>query len=319
MISAREIFDCPEIGIRAIVGDHAMVATHVSPFDDAGAGAVTFAGSKVINLEAAMSGNRLTGAIIICDARVADMSELGRSCLLVCDNPRLSFMRTVRAFFLPPPPPRGIHPTAIVSSSSRIDLSASIGAYCVVGDHCVIGARSVLRSHVTLYDRVEIGSDVIVNSGTVIGADGFGYERNELGELEKFPHIGGVVIDDHAEIGSNTSIDRGTVGNTWIKTGARIDNQVHIAHNVVVGARSAVIAQAMIGGSVRIGDESWIAPAAVLMNQISIGAKATVGLGAVVTKDVENGQTVMGSPAQDMADFKATRLALRKMIGDDRG
>lgn len=314
MVTARDIFQNSDLGIDSIFGNQSVIATHVSSFDKAGVGALTFAGSKIPSIALQNAGDHLANTVIICEPRFVEQADFSNNCLLVCDNPRLSFMRAVTAFFLPPSPPSGIHPTAIVSASAKIDPSASIGAYCVIGDLCRIGARSILRPHVILYDRVEIGSDVNINAGTVIGADGFGYERNERGELEKFPHVGGVVIDDHVEIGSNTSIDRGTVGDTWIKTGARIDNQVHIAHNAVVGARAAVIAQAMIGGSVKIGDESWIAPGAVLMNQISIGSHATVGLGAVVTKDVEDGQTVMGSPAQDTADFKATRRILRSLM-----
>ena len=94
-----------------------------------------------------------------------------------------------------------------------------------------------------------VGKNVIIHSNTVIGADGFGYQRNKDGSFEKFPHIGGVIIEDHVEIGANTCIDRGALGNTIIRNGAKIDNLVHIAHNVVIGQNTAVIANAMIGGS----------------------------------------------------------------------
>lgn len=158
-----------------------------------------------------------------------------------------------------------------------------------------------------------MGARCRVNSGTVIGADGFGYERNEHGELEKFPHLGGVLIGDDVEIGSNTSIDRGSLGNTVIGDRARIDNLVHVAHNVQIGEDAAVIALTMLGGSSKIGTQAWVAPGAVLMNQVKIGANGTVGLGAVVVKDVDDGQTVMGAPAQDSAEFKATRAAIARL------
>ena len=134
--------------------------------------------------------------------------------------------------------------------------------------------------------------------------------------MEKFPHIGGVVIEDEVEIGSNTSIDRGTLGNTIIKTKVRIDNQVHISHNVEIGEAAAVIAQSMIGGSVKIGPGAWIAPSAIVMNQMTIGGGATVGLGAVVTKNVSANQVVMGAPAQDAAVFRATRAAIKSLTDD---
>lgn len=197
-----------------------------------------------------------------------------------------------------------------------IDSSASIGPFCVIGARCNIGARTVLNARVTLYSDVSIGSDVVVHSGTVIGSDGFGYERNDQGVLEKFPHLGGVVVEDDVEIGSNTSIDRGVLGNTVIRTGTRIDNQCHIAHNVDVGRHVAIIAQSMLGGSVQIGDCAWLAPAAIVINQAKIGTKATIGLGAVVTKNVDEAQLVMGAPAVPASEFRAQRTALKRLIDE---
>ncbi len=311
MLTAKEIFEHPAIRLSALVGDPDRAVTTVSALDTAAFGALTFAGDKVALSDAPME---LSGVTVICSPLVADRAKFPDCTLLVCENPRLGFMRAIRVFFAPQPPALGIAPTAVVHPTAQIDVTASIGPYCVIADRCVVGPRSVLHAHVTLYGKVRIGSDVVVNAGTVIGADGFGYERNDDGILEKFLHIGGVIIEDHVEIGSNTSIDRGTLGDTRICEGARIDNQVHISHNVVIGPRCAVIAQAMIGGSVKIGTEAWIAPSAVLMNQIKVGARATVGLAAVVTKNVSEGQIVMGSPAQDSVEFRATRAAMRRLI-----
>jgi UDP-3-O-[3-hydroxymyristoyl] glucosamine N-acyltransferase len=155
-----------------------------------------------------------------------------------------------------------------------------------------------------------LGNGAFLSGGPV----GFGYSRNEKGELEKFPHLGGVVIEDDVDIGSNTSIDRGTLGNTLIRQGAKIDNLVHIAHNVVVGKHAAVIAHAMIGGSTVIGDYGWVAPSAALMNGIAIGTYATVGLGAVVTKDIPADETWAGIPARPLKEFSAIQRALKGLI-----
>ena len=314
MVTAKEVFDNAAVGITALVGEPDRAIIAASALSAAGVGSFTFAGEKfaVDKLQALKPS--LAGATVVCTAAAANAVSFPTSTLLVCDNPRLAFMRAIRTLFTPPPPPPGIHATAVVHPTAQIDAAASIGAYCVIAEQCSIGPGTVLYPHVTLYANVRIGADVVINSGTVIGADGFGYERNEDGALEKFLHIGGVVIEDHVEIGTNTSIDRGTLGDTRICEGARIDNQVHISHNVVVGARSAIIAQAMIGGSVKIGMEAWIAPSAVLMNQIEVGANGMVGLAAVATKSVGAGQVVMGSPAQDAKDFKATRAVLRRLI-----
>jgi UDP-3-O-[3-hydroxymyristoyl] glucosamine N-acyltransferase len=314
MVSAGEIAAEGSLGIVKVVGDPARPASRAAALSDAGTGSLTFCGPRIDAAALAARSAALAGSLVICDPAKAQADGLSELTLLISDNPRLSFMRAVRIFFPPALPPPGVHPTASVDSSAAIDPSASIGAYCVVGAGCSIGAGSILHPHVTLYPGVVVGRGVNINAGTVIGADGFGYERNETGDLEKFPHIGGVVIEDEVEIGSNTSIDRGSLGDTRICRGARIDNQIHIAHNVVVGENAAVIAQSMVGGSVSIGANAWLAPAAVVMNQVSIGSDAVVGLGAVVTKDVANGQTVMGAPAQDEAAFKAARAALKRLV-----
>ncbi|MFA6455573.1 MAG: UDP-3-O-(3-hydroxymyristoyl)glucosamine N-acyltransferase, partial [Bacteroidota bacterium] len=164
-----------------------------------------------------------------------------------------------------------------------------------------------------IYDNVRIGKNVIIQAGAVIGGDGYGYSRNDKGEFEKFPHVGAVLIEDDVEIGANTCVDRGTLGNTIIREGAKIDNLVHIAHNVTVGKHAAVIAQSMIGGSTVIGDYGWIAPSASLMNGIKIGSKVTVGLGAVVTKNIPDGETWAGVPAQPLRDFVSIQKKLKEL------
>src|SRR5206468_6601571 len=116
-----------------------------------------------------------------------------------------------------------------------IDAAASVVLCCVIGESCEVGPGTVLHSGVVLQRHVRIGRNVTVHASSVLGADGFGYERGADGTLEKFPHLGGVLVEDDVEIGSNTSIDRGSLGDTVLSRGCKIDNQVHVAHNVVVG------------------------------------------------------------------------------------
>lgn len=254
--------------------------------------------------------NNTKAKLIICHT---DEKEEGlNKCLVKVDNPKLIYTRILNHFFLKPPG-WGTHPSAIIHEEAVLEKPVFIGPNCTIGA-VRIGKNSVIHGNCVLYDNVTIGSNVTIHAGTVIGAAGFGYSRNDSGEFELFPHIGGVIIEDHVDIGSNTSIDRGSLGNTIIKKGAKIDNLVHIAHNVVVGKHSAVIAHAMIGGSVKISDYAWVAPSAAVMNQLNIGKSATIGLGAVLTKDVPENEVWAGSPARPLEQFIEIQNKLKQSI-----
>ena len=248
--------------------------------------------------------------LIICHT---DMEEEGlNKCLVKVEKPKLIFTRVLNHFFVKKQS-WGIHPSAIIHEEAILEEPVYIGPNCTIGA-VKIGKNSVINGNCVLYDNVTIGSNVIIHAGTVIGADGFGYSRNDSGEFELFPHIGSVIIEDHVEIGSNTCIDRGSLDNTIIKKGAKIDNLVHIAHNVVVGEHSAVIANAMIGGSVKISDYAWVAPSVAIMNQLNIGESATIGLGAVLTKDVPKNEVWVGSPARPLKQFIEIQNKLKKSL-----
>lgn len=145
--------------------------------------------------------------------------------------------------------------------------------------------------------KITIGKNVFIDKSVVMGTQGFGFERNEKGELEQFMCIGGIQVGDNVTIGSNTSIDRGTVDDTVIGEGTKIDNLVHIAHNVQIGKHCEIIAHAMLGGSCVIGDYTRIAPGAQIINGIKVGRNVFVGIGAVVVKDVPDNVVVVGVPA----------------------
>jgi UDP-3-O-[3-hydroxymyristoyl] glucosamine N-acyltransferase len=225
-------------------------------------------------------------------------------------------MRVIQQCFARPRP-RGIAASAKVATTAQIADDAFVGPLCTIGENVQIGSGTVIYAGVHIYDDARIGRNVTINSGTVVGADGFGYERNAQGELEKFPHVGSVVIEDDVEIGANTCIDRGTLGDTRVCEGARLDNLVHVAHNTVIGRHAAVIADAMIGGSTKIGDYAWIAPSACLRDRIEIGDRAVVGLAAVVTKSVPEDTTVMGSPAREAGDQKRILAKLNRLALDE--
>jgi len=313
-IKLAEVLNALGDTVTAVVGSTERVVTHVAPIHEAqDESAITFC--RYSGSEGLQRMRATQAGMVICgdDQSVDELADSGKTFILV-DNPRLSFLRLVRALFVEPRP-SGIHATAVVHPEAKIHPDAYMGPFTYVGK-CEIGAGTVIHGHVHIYSNTRIGRNVTVHAGTVIGADGFGYERNESGELEKFPHVGGVVIEDNVEIGANTCVDRGTLGDTVIREGAKVDNLVHVAHNVIIGRHAAVIANAMLGGSTRIGDYAWIAPSACLRDMISIGEGALVGLGALVVKDVPDGVTVMGAPARPAEEYKRTLKALKQLTGN---
>ncbi len=251
---------------------------------------------------------------IICDGTLILPEEvISQKCFIVVSDPRLAFLRVISNLFSQKIE-YGIHPSSIIHPEAVIDRDVYIGPHCTIGN-VRIESGTILFGHNYLYDNVRIGKNVIVHAGVIIGSDGYGFQRNEDGEFEKFPHIGGVLIGDNVEIGANTCIDRGTLGDTQIKDGAKIDNLVHVAHNVIVGKHSAVIAHAMIGGSTIIGDYSWVAPSVALMNGITIGNKVTVGMGAVATKNIPDNETWTGLPARPLKEFVELQKKLKSLLG----
>ena len=214
----------------------------------------------------------------------------------------------------------GIHPTAIVDPSVKIGSAVSIQPYSVIeagsviGDNTLIGAgtyighettigsETTIYANVTIRERTRIGCRVIIHSGAVIGADGFGFEVVD-GRFTKIPQIGIVQIDDDVEIGANTTIDRARFGRTWIQNGVKIDNLVQVAHNVVIGEHTAIAAQSGIAGSVRIGKRVLLGGQSGLVGHIEIGDGTIIGAQAGISKSIA-GETWLLSPAVPLAQAK---------------
>jgi UDP-3-O-[3-hydroxymyristoyl] glucosamine N-acyltransferase len=215
-----------------------------------------------------------------------------------------------------------IHPTAIVAPDVKLGARVSIQPYAVIepgvtiGDDTVIGANSYVGHEttigagcliyplVTIRDRVSIGARVILHSGVVVGADGFGFVMKD-GRHEKVPQTGVVQIDDDVEIGANTAIDRARFGRTWIKEGAKLDNLVHVAHNVIIGKHTAIAAQVGIAGSTRIGDYVMIGGQTGINGHIEIGDRNIIGGQTGVTKSLpSDGGAWWGTPATPLPLIK---------------
>lgn len=189
-------------------------------------------------------------------------------------------------------------------AASSIVETQNIGKNVNIGQHCYIGRDVEIKDNVTIMNNVSIecraviGNNTFINSGVVIGMDGYGYFDDIQGNHARVPHLGGVFIGDNVEIGSNTCIAKGCLGDTVINDDVKIDNLCHIAHNVVIGKRSKIIALTMLGGSSIIGEDVWVAPSVAVRNQTTVGKHSLVGMGAVVTRDVEPNKVVAGVPAK---------------------
>ncbi len=295
-VGARVIADDPSLDILALAGDAHCAVDGAMPISVATSSDISFC-TRAGAAGAALIDSSHAG-IVVCMADAAALVEHSTAALLITPSPRLTFARIVTNFFAPAPR-RGRHPTAWVHSNAIVADDVYLGAYVVIEDDCQVGPGCVLHAHVCLYPGTRLGARVTLHAGVIIGADGFGHERNASGALEKFPQIGGVRIGNDVEIGANSCVSRGTLTDTIVESGVRMDNLVHIAHNVVVGADVVLTANAMVAGSARIGARAWIAPSVSIMDGgVIIGEDAIVGMGAVVLRSVADNAIVVGNPAR---------------------
>ena len=237
--------------------------------------------------------------------------------LIFVDNPRAAFIKIINKIYNIDKKSVGISPTAIISESATIGSNCYIGNNVIIGKDCKIGNNTVIYDRAVLVQKCVIGNNCIVEPGVTIGADGFAYERDRKTlELERFPHIGGVTIGNNVEICANSSIARGSLSDTIIGDGTKLDALVHIAHNVIIGRNCELTAGTIIGGSTTIGDTCWTGLNSTLKNKIKIGNKVIVGAGALVIHDVSDEDIVAGVPAKSIK-HKVTSDKLFLMAGQN--
>ncbi len=229
------------------------------------------------------------------------------------------------------PQKTGIDPLAFISPKAKIGKDCYIGPFAYIGDDVEIGDRTQIYPHATIFDKAivgnhciiypnvsiyhdcHIGNNVIIHSGSVIGADGFGFAPNADG-YDKMPQIGIVTIEDDVEIGANTCIDRSTMGSTYIRKGAKLDNLIQVAHNAEVGENTVMAAQVGVAGSTKIGKWCMFGGQVGMAGHISIADHTTVGAQAGITNTVrESGQTIIGSPAWDARGFMKSAAIFRRL------
>jgi UDP-3-O-[3-hydroxymyristoyl] glucosamine N-acyltransferase len=246
------------------------------------------------------------------------------------ENPRMAFGMILAMTARPLPIQQGIHPTAIISEHAFVHESASVGPYCVVdgnariggkakiyafsyvGDGCSIGAGSVLFPSVVLYQDVTLGERVVIHSGVVLGADGFGFMWDGKKHF-KVPQVGGVLISDDCEIGANATVDRATAGVTKIGTGTKLDNHVQVAHNVSIGRDGVIASLTGIAGSVQIGDRVVIGGQTGVADHIRITDDVTLGGRAGASSDILEKGAYFGNPAIPAGDGLRAYLLAAKL------
>jgi UDP-3-O-[3-hydroxymyristoyl] glucosamine N-acyltransferase len=297
----------PELEVR---GDPTgKMFTHVAPIGDAAPDSLVWINPTRNDKQELLEATR--AQLVVCDPSVRLTAGVRDKCLLAVPKPKLAFSAILRRFFAAPRP-EGIHATAVVAPSAVLEEGVSIGAYSVVGA-ATIRAGTYVDAHVTIYDGVTIGRRCVIHTGCILGSFGFSFDRDDDGTLHYFPHLGGVEIGDDVEIQTMTNVDRGTLGDTVIGGGTKIDTGCHIGHNSVIGENTMIAARAMLGGSLKVGERCWLGPVTTYRDWLEIGDDAYIGLGSLVVKDVPAGGRYMGSPARPMDEYKELLAAMRAL------
>jgi UDP-3-O-[3-hydroxymyristoyl] glucosamine N-acyltransferase len=326
-------FLAEHLGCR-LIGDGAAGVSSVASLQSAGADSIVFV-EDARNLEAALQspvGGVITGEFAA--------NATGKP-MLISAQPRLAFARAARLLHTQRKD-LGIHPSAVVAVTAhfgheitvspraivgehaRIGDGSVIGAACVIGDGVEIGSQCRIDAHVTIYSGTRIGDRVVVQAGAVLGSEGFGYVRDaQTGRYEQFPQVGRLVIEDDVEIGANATVDRGALDETRIRRGTKIDNLVHVGHNVQIGEDVVIAAQTGLSGSAVIENSVIIGGQVGIADHVRIGEGAIMGAqSGIPTKKVIRGKGVVfwGTPARPLREYLKELAflsrAARKRSGD---
>jgi UDP-3-O-[3-hydroxymyristoyl] glucosamine N-acyltransferase len=308
-----------------VLGDPAVTVSGVAPLDRASLADLSF---FAVAKYGPLFSESAAGIVLVSPDLVETPSRV--PVRIVVDKPQEALLTLLPRFHRVASAPPGVHVTAVVGSGVRLGRAVSIGAYAVIGDGASIGDSSVIGAHtaigagvqigdhsilypsVTAYSGTRIGNRVSIHAGARIGSDGFGYVQRD-GQHVKIPHVGRCIIEDDVEIGANTTIDRGSIDDTVVGAGTKIDNLVQIGHNVRIGRLCLIMAQVGVAGSVRIED------GAMLLGQVGVSGHHTIGAGARLAAqagvfgDIPAGETWSGYPARPHKEALRAQAALFKL------
>lgn len=308
-----------------LLGNGAAIVRAVAPLDRATPEAVSFIISRAY-LPAFRASQ--AGAVLVAPA-LAD-EPAGPATRIVVADPARAMSAVARALHPPAPAAAGIDASARVGRGAQLGPGVAIGPFAVVGAGACLGARARVGAHTVIGDGVVVGDDadlgarvvlepgtvlggrVRVKSGSVIGGEGFGFLSGADGH-ERIPHVGRCLLGDDVEVGSNCTIDRGSIDDTVIGDGTKLDNLIHVGHNVRIGRRCLLMGGVMIGGSSRVGDGAILAGSVRIIDHIEIGAGARVAAGSYVFADVPAGATYGGYPAGPHRDSLRAQAAARRL------
>jgi UDP-3-O-[3-hydroxymyristoyl] glucosamine N-acyltransferase len=316
-----------------VAGDGGIAITGVAKIEDAQPGDITFLAN--LKYKKYVTTTSATAIFVLPDFALGEFSARRSLHFIKVADPYTAFLQMVDQFHPPSPPPApGIHPTAIIAKTATIGSGTSVGAHVVVGEQSVIGSGVILHAgtvisdrvhvgdhtiiypNVTIYEGCKIGKHVIIHASTTIGGDGFGFSHNADGTYEKIPQRGIVVIEDDVEIGANCTIDRATLGETLIKRGAKLDNLIQVAHNVVIGEHTVIAAQTGISGSTHVGSNCAIGGQVGLSGHLRIADRTTLGAKSGIPKSItEPGQVHFGYPAFEIHETLKIQAATRQLPG----
>jgi UDP-3-O-[3-hydroxymyristoyl] glucosamine N-acyltransferase len=310
-----------------LIGSADVVVQGVAALDRAGPNDLSF----LVSRRYLPYFQRSQAAAVLCSPEFAEEGG-GPPCRIIVPDPQVALLAVVPVLYPKPAWTSGIHPSAVIGARStwedpvaigphavlgegvRLGRNVRVGAGCVLGDGVQIGDDVELHPQVVCYGGTVVGNRVTVHAGARLGSDGFGYVPGQAGELpRKIPQVGRCIIGDDVEIGANTTIDRGSVDDTVIGAGTKIDNQVHVAHNVRIGARCLIAAQVGIAGSTHVEDDVLLGGQSGLGDHLHVGRGVRVTGGGGVIGDIEAGATVSGFPARPHREFLRAQAALHRL------
>ena len=244
---------------------------------------------------------------IICDSSLEGIADINldqiksRKQLIFTSNPRLAFVRILGMIYNKKKLV-GISEKASISDTAKIGKNCYVGDFSLIGENCEIGDDSIICDRVSIVQNCVLSKDCLIQQGVTMGADGFAFERYENGSLERFPHIGWVKIGKNVEISANSSVARGSLSDTIIGDGTKLDALVHVAHNVKIGQNCELTAGTIIGGSAVLGNMCWTGLNSMIKDNIKIGNNVIIAASAGVIHDVIDGDIVAGVPAKSIKD-----------------